>query len=107
MQAPQDIRISLVGEFSEIANAQAAIGATPEYIAIVFRGTQEGADWITNLKFFHKDFPKLGRVHKVEPFAPSCLFVCLLLKYMLMIAFVCLCILYWYEVGMLKVPGNH
>ncbi|CAN0203504.1 unnamed protein product [Ascophyllum nodosum] len=62
--APQDIRISLVGEFSEIANAQAAIGATPEYIAIVFRGTQEGADWITNLKFFHKDFPKLGRVHK-------------------------------------------
>lgn len=32
----------------------------------MFRGTQEGADWWTNLKFLHRHFPALGRVHEVR-----------------------------------------
>lgn len=45
---------------------QAAIAATDDYIAVVFRGTQEGADWWTNLKFLHRHFPSLGKVHEVS-----------------------------------------
>ncbi len=37
---------------------------------MVFRGTQEGADWWTNLKFIHREFPSLGKVHEV------CLSIC-------------------------------
>lgn len=51
--------------FGAIADTQAAVAATPEYVVIVFRGTQEGADWVTNLKFRQKKFPVLGKVHKV------------------------------------------
>ncbi|CAM9259371.1 unnamed protein product [Scytosiphon promiscuus] len=50
--------------FSEINDTQAAVAATAEYIAVVFRGTQEGADWWTNLKFLHREFPELGKVHE-------------------------------------------
>eukprot|EP00903_Cladosiphon_okamuranus_P006675 g6516.t1 len=50
--------------FSQINDTQAAIAATEDYIAVVFRGTQEGADWWTNLKFLHRHFPSLGRVHE-------------------------------------------
>lgn len=41
------------------------MAGTADYIAVVFRGTQEGADWWTNLKFLHRHFPRLGRVHEV------------------------------------------
>lgn len=45
---------------------QAAIAATEDYMVVLFRGTQEGADWWTNLKFLHRHFPALGRVHEVS-----------------------------------------
>ncbi|CAM9877799.1 unnamed protein product, partial [Hapterophycus canaliculatus] len=60
-QPPDEVTRS---PFSEINDTQAAVAATAEYIAVVFRGTQEGADWWTNLKFLHRDFPELGKVHE-------------------------------------------
>lgn len=52
--------------WDDIMDTQGAVGAGDDYIVVVFRGTKEGADWITNLKFVQEEFPGLGRVHKVS-----------------------------------------
>lgn len=41
-----------------VEDTEAFIAANDSMILVVFRGTSEGADWITNLKFMTRRVPK-------------------------------------------------
>lgn len=60
-QAPQKV-------LSTVHDTQAFVAANDDMIIVVFRGTKEGVDWVTNLVYSHRECPETWGVPASECF---------------------------------------